>query len=179
MLASVLRYLMLLALVIWLGGIIFFGAVMAPVLFSVLPGTELSGNVVAGSLKILHAVGLTAGVIFLTNFFLSPGRLRRNRFARVVPILVLLMLLLTGISQFYVIPKMERLRPEMAGYTYTSPLPDLQRRAAEARQEFDSLHRWSTRIESTVLMLGLVVLAYFVPQYDSYRFVPPHSSQDA
>lgn len=161
MLSRILRYLMLLALVVWLGGIIFFGAVMAPVLFSVLPNTELAGNVVAPSLKILHAIGLTAGVIFLANFFLNPRRLTANRFTRLVPILVLLMLALTAISQFYVIPKMERLRPQIAGNTYTSPLPDREKEAQAARQEFDSLHHWSTRLESAVLILGLVALFYF------------------
>lgn len=148
MLSRILRYLMLLALVVWLGGIIFFGAVMAPVLFNVLPSTELAGNVIAPSLKILHAIGLTAGAIFVTNFFLTPGRVSRNRFARLVPIFVLVMLALTAISQFYVIPKMENLRPQMA--------------SADSRLEFDSLHHWSTRMESMVLILGLFALAYFV-----------------
>ena len=162
MLTRILRYLTLLAMVVWLGGIIFFGAVMAPVLFSVLPSTKLAGNVVAPALKILHAIGLTAGVIFLANFFLIPRRVPTNRFTRLVPILVLLMLVLTAISQFYVIPKMEGLRPQMAGYTYATPLPEREKQAQAARQEFDSLHHWSTRIESAVLILGLVGLAYFV-----------------
>lgn len=162
MLARILRYLMLLAMVVWLGGIIFFGAVMAPVLFSVLPSTELTGNVIAPALKILHAIGLTAGVIFLANFFLTPDRVPTNRFTRLVPILVVLMLVLTAISQFYVIPKMEKLRPQMAGYTYATPLPDREKEAQAARKEFDSLHHWSTRIENTVLIFGLIALFYFV-----------------
>jgi hypothetical protein len=156
MLFRILRYLMLLAMVVWLGGIIFFGAVMAPVLFSVLPNTELAGNVVAPSLKILHAIGLTAGLIFLANFFLTPRHVPTNRFTRLVPIFVLLMLALTAISQFYVIPKMDKLRPQLAGNTYITPS---DREAA--RQEFDGLHHWSTRIESVVLVLGLVALFYF------------------
>jgi hypothetical protein len=162
MLSRILRYLMLLALVVWLGGIIFFGAVMAPVLFNVLPSTELAGNVIAPSLKILHAIGLTAGVIFLVNFFLIPRRVAGNRFARLIPIFILVMLALTAISQFYVMPRMENLRPQMAGYTYATRLPDLERQSAAARHDFDSLHHWSTRIESTVLILGLFALAYFV-----------------
>ncbi|HEX5434805.1 MAG TPA: DUF4149 domain-containing protein, partial [Candidatus Angelobacter sp.] len=41
-----LRALMLLCLVVWLGGIIFFGFVLAPAVFAVLPTHELAGNVV-------------------------------------------------------------------------------------------------------------------------------------
>ena len=162
MLVRILRYLMLLGMVVWLGGIIFFGAVMAPVIFSVLPSTDLAGSVIGLSLRILHAIGLTAGVVFLAIFFVSWQRFPESRFTRIVPILVMVMLLLTAISQFYVIPKMEKLRAQMAGYTYATGLPDWEKKAEEARQSFDSLHHWSTRLEGTVLIFGLVVLGYFV-----------------
>ena len=176
--AQVVRYLMLLALVVWLGGIIFFGAVMAPVLFSVLPSPELAASVIGPSLTILHAMGLTAGVVFLTAIFVVRKRISRSLFTRSVPVLVLLMVLLTAMSQFYVLPKMEKLRPQMAGYIYTTPLPDREKQAEAARQEFDSLHHWSTRIEGTVLILGLIALAYFAPAYGFYSFVPRRLGED-
>ena len=169
---------MLLSLVVWLGGIVFFGAVMAPVLFSVLPSTELAASVIGPSLKILHAMGLTAGFVFLAAFFVVRQRISRSLFTRFVPVLVLQMVLLTAVSQFYVIRRMEKVRPQLAGYTYTTPLLDRGKKAEAARQEFDSLHRWSTRIEGTVLILGLIALAYFAPAYGFYSFVPRHSSED-
>ena len=43
---SFLRYLMLLSLVAWIGGLIFFAFVLAPTAFQVLPTTHLAGNVV-------------------------------------------------------------------------------------------------------------------------------------
>jgi hypothetical protein len=60
---------------------------------------------------------------------------------------------------------MEELRPIMETkpdfYTPIGrPIEDVQR-AKAARTQFDSLHHWSTRIESTVLILGLVALFYF------------------
>jgi hypothetical protein len=66
-------------------------------------------------------------------------------------ILVLTMLALTAISQFHIIPRMDTLRAttsEMASLPADSPI----------RQQFDSLHAWSTRLEGTVLLLGLIVL---------------------
>jgi len=47
---SFLRFLMLLSLVVWLGGLIFFSFVVAPTLFSVLPTRHLAGSVVSRSL---------------------------------------------------------------------------------------------------------------------------------
>src|SRR5215813_11109371 len=61
----ILRTLMLLALIVWIGGIIFFAFVVAPTLFTVLPTTQMAGDVVSVSLNRLHYIGLVAGVVFL------------------------------------------------------------------------------------------------------------------
>ena len=45
---------MLLSLVVWIGGLIFFAFVLAPTVFAVLPTRQLAGNVVNRSLGILH-----------------------------------------------------------------------------------------------------------------------------
>jgi hypothetical protein len=65
-------------------------------------------------------------------------------------VLVCLMLLLTLVSQFGIIPRMDSLRASM-GEIDAAPA-DLP-----ARVQFDVLHHWSTRLESGVLLLGLVV----------------------
>jgi uncharacterized membrane protein len=62
---SWLRALMLLALIVWIGGIIFFAFVLAPTVFTVLPTHELAGNVVNPSLRSLHRIGLISGALFL------------------------------------------------------------------------------------------------------------------
>ena len=54
---SILRALILLALIAWIGGIIFFAFVLAPTVFRVLP-VALAGNVVSPSLGILHWIGI-------------------------------------------------------------------------------------------------------------------------
>ncbi len=66
---SFVRFLMLLALVIWVGGIAFFAFVLAPTVFhpGILPSRQLAGQVVSRSLGILHWMGLGCGVVFLVT----------------------------------------------------------------------------------------------------------------
>src|ERR1035438_9435008 len=61
---SFVRYLMLLSLVIWIGGLIFFAFVLAPTVFAVLPTRQLAGNVVSRSLGIMHWMAIACGVLF-------------------------------------------------------------------------------------------------------------------
>ncbi|HMH00548.1 MAG TPA: DUF4149 domain-containing protein, partial [Terriglobales bacterium] len=65
-----LRYLMLLSLIVWLGGLIFFSFVVAPTVFSVLPTRHLAGSVVSRSLGALHWVGIVSGIVFLMTSML-------------------------------------------------------------------------------------------------------------
>ena len=51
---SFLRFLMMLSLVVWIGGLVFFAFVLAPTAFQVLPNTHLAGNVVGRALGKLH-----------------------------------------------------------------------------------------------------------------------------
>src|SRR5215831_4591971 len=141
-----LRTAMLLALVVWVGGIIFFAFVLAPTLFSVLPSTQMAGNVVSPALTRLHQFGLTAGLVLLAcSLAYDRQRLARFNLFTATNVLVVLMLALTAISQFGVTPRMRELR---AGPPATQ--------ATQA--EFDRLHAWSTRLEGGVLFLGLAVV---------------------
>jgi hypothetical protein len=146
-----LRFLMLLALADWVGALIFF-PVVAQISFSVLPSAQLAGMVVRNSLRQLHWMGFISGVVFIAASLaysrMMTGTVRAFRFSHV---LVILMLALTAISQFRIIPRMDAIRAvarEIASIPADSPL----------RTQFNSLHVWSTRIEETVLVLGLVVL---------------------
>ena len=56
---------MLLALITWIGGIIFFSFVLAPTVFTVLPTTKLAGDVVSVSLSKMHWMALVSGLLFL------------------------------------------------------------------------------------------------------------------
>jgi len=149
---ALLRYLMLLSLIVWIGGIIFFAAVVTRTAFSVLPTHHLAGNVVNRSLASLHWIGLVSGVIFLVSSLLY-SRLHQGS-ANLLAwrhILICAMLALTLISQFGVSPRMSRLRASMGDMDTVSA-------TNPARVEFNSLHGWSTRLESGVLLMGLVVV---------------------
>lgn len=138
---------MLLALVAWVGGIIFFAFVLAPTLFAVLP-VQWAGNVVSPSLSKLHWIGLVAGAVFLVcSLGYNWTKHRQLHLFGAAQVMILLMLILTAMSQFAITPRMRelRLRP-LSMYTNT------------ARAEFDRLHQWSTRTEAGVLLLGLIVV---------------------
>ena len=149
---NVLRFFMLLALVVWIGGIIFFAAVVAPTLFKVLPTHQLAGAVVTRSLGILHWMGIVCGIVFLVTSMLH-SYYARGAAHPLAPrhLLVYLMLALTVISQFVVSAKMLAMRTAM-GEIDLVPVTDARRIA------FNHLHAWSTRLESGVLICGLIVL---------------------
>lgn len=145
-----LRYLMLLALIVWIGGIFFFAFVLAPTAFSILPSKHLAGSVVGSSLKSLHWIGIVSGAVFL----IASSLYARSHGGTLQPfaprnLLILLMILLTLVSQFGIIPRMDALRASMPDDIDSVPNDD------SARMRFDSLHRTSTRVEGTVLLLGL------------------------
>jgi len=149
---SFLRYLMVLSLVVWLGGLIFFAFAVAPAAFAVLPTRHLAGNVVGRTLGALHWMGIIAGVIFLASSFLYSyvSRGTAHTFAA-RNILIVLMLVLTLVSQFGIIPRMDTLRASL-GEIDSVPANN------PARMQFDALHVWSTRLEGGVLLLGLVAV---------------------
>jgi uncharacterized membrane protein len=149
---SLLRFLMLLSLVVWLGGITFFAFVLAPTVFTVLPTRELAGTVVNRTLPALHWMGVASGIVFLGTS-MSYAAMTTGSAQALVPrhILVVLMLVLTLVSMLVVSSRMMVLRAEM-GVIDTVPQDDPR------RVEFNQLHHWSTRLEASVYLIGLVVL---------------------
>jgi uncharacterized membrane protein len=147
---SFLRYLMLLSLIFWLGGLIFLAFVVAPAAFSVLPTRHLAGNVVARSINGLHWIGLLAGVVYLFSSVLYTRAMSGSfRVLTARNVIIVFMLALTLISQFGIIPRMDTLRASI-GEIDSVPADN------PPRMQFDALHVWSTRVEGGVLLLGLV-----------------------
>src|SRR5258708_35478916 len=147
---SLLGLLMLFSLVVWIGGLIFFAFVLAATAFKVLPTTHLAGNVVGRALSQLHWIAIVSAIVFLTSSLLY-SRLTdgtANVFAA-RHILLCLMLALTLISQFGIIPRMDTLRASL-GDVSAMPIDNPQ------RIQFDLLHVSSLRVEVAGLLLGLV-----------------------
>jgi uncharacterized membrane protein len=149
---SVVRFLMLLSLVVWLGGLIFFAFVVAPTAFAVLPTRQLAGQIVSRSLQWLHWFGVVSGVVFLITSMVCAHAVDGSAqpFAA-RHVLVMLMIVLTLVSQLAISGKMLALRNEMQ---VIDNIPQDDPR----RVEFNRLHQWSTRLESTVLLFGLAAL---------------------
>jgi hypothetical protein len=151
---SFLRFLMLLSLVAWIGGLIFFAFVLAPTVFApgVLPNAHLAGNIVGRALGKLHWIAIVSGLVFLASSLLysriADGTAHVFALRHV---LICLMLGLTLLSQFWIIPRMDTLRAQVADFA-TVPLDN------PARVQFDALHAWSTRVEGAVLLLGLIAV---------------------
>jgi hypothetical protein len=148
---SFLRFLMLLSLIAWLGGLIFF-PVVAQTAFSVLPSRHLAGLVVGRSLSILHWMGIISGAVFLATSLLYSRLISGAAHAFAGRhLLICLMLALTLTSQFAIIPRMNTLRAAIPGEIDSVPAD------SPAHMQFDALHVWSTRLEGAVLLLGLLV----------------------
>lgn len=150
---SFLRFLMLLSLVCWVGGLIFFAFVVAPTAFAVLPTTHLAGNVVGRALGKLHWIGFISGIVYLVSSLLySRFTDGTAHIFAARHILLCLMLALILISQFGIIPRMDVLRASLGEEVRSVPLDN------PLRMQFDALHVWSTRVEGAVLLLGLVAV---------------------
>jgi Domain of unknown function (DUF4149) len=162
-----LRTLIWLALVVWIGGLLFFGAVVAPVAFGPLRamfpdpavGIGMAGIVVRDSLLRLHDIGIFCGIALAVLCVLE--RVTRATRRSIGPQLLLIgvMLGLTAYSQFSVIPRMDRLRVQ-AGPAIADPTS-----TNRARVDFDRLHNLSTSLEGVVLLAGLgLIILYSRPE---------------
>jgi uncharacterized membrane protein len=149
-----LRFLMLLALVVWLGGLIFFAFVVAPTVFSpgLLPTRHLAGGIVGRSLGALHWMGIVSGIVFLiASAIYNRVTVGNARPLATRHLLIALMVLLTVVSQFAISPRMHALRAQ-AGVIDNLPLD------SPLRMEFNRLHVWSEKFEQGIFLLGLAAL---------------------
>lgn len=146
---SAARIVRLLALTVWVGGIIFFAFVVAPVAFTVLPSTHIAGTVVAASLRALDEIGLVSALWLVIAIALLLWRATRRRLLTIQLILVLAMATATAAIQWSIIPRMERDRIA-AGGDIDAASPDNPNRL-----DFERLHPISEKLEGAALLLGL------------------------
>jgi hypothetical protein len=153
MMKTLFRTLILLSLIIWLGAEIFFPAVAAMTFGQLAPDTHAAGQIVGGLLRLLHWMGLACGVVLLALLALAPAwGIFRSRSVLSPMVVVLLMVGLTSYSQFGIIPAMERDRQAAGGVIDAVP------QSNPARIHFNSLHGRSTKVEGTVVLLGIALV---------------------
>jgi uncharacterized membrane protein len=135
-----------LSLSLWLGADAFLSFVVAPGAFAILGNRDAAGMMVGFALARLHFAGIFLGVVFLA------ARLVRTHdfgsFTSAAALCVVLMVLLTAVSQFTVSSRMEALKKDMVSVQNT---PETDPR----RLEFNRLHHRSVAFEGAVLLLGL------------------------
>lgn len=154
---TIFHFVAYLALGLWLGALVFFGLILAPVAFGQLPplfgyqpqGFHAAGVVVGGSLVRLHWMGLICGIVFLVAVLLA-----RPHYRTIIPqaVLVLAMLVLTAYSQFSIIPRMNTARDSVGGSIEAVPGNN------PGRVIFERLHKLSVDVEMTILFCGLGAL---------------------
>ena len=151
--STLLRAIEFLGLSLWLGSDVFLSFVVAPGAFRILASRDQAGAVVGHALWWMHFLGVAYGIVLLL------ARLLRTRsfasLAAPAALCVVLMILLTVVSQHAVSPKMAALRAQMGSIRATSSDSPLL-------AEFSRLHRISASLESGVLLAGIAAMYFMV-----------------
>jgi uncharacterized membrane protein len=150
-----LRTIEFLGLGCWLGSDVFLSFVVAPGAFSVLASRDQAGAIVGYSLTRMHWMGIVCGVVILLVRVLRI----RSLAGLMAPaaLCVMLMILLTVISQVAVSPKMAVLRVQMRSIEATAA-------GSPFLEEFARLHTVSVGLESGVLLAGMAALFWMVKE---------------
>lgn len=150
---TVLRALLYLALIVWLGAEIFFPVVAAVTFGTLQPDTHTAGTIVGELLRILHGIGLVSGLIALALLALAPAWAIYKPRAVLAPMaLIVLMLAFTVFSQYVIIPAMERDRISAGGSINAVDA------ANPSRVHFNKLHNRSEHVELVILLLGIATV---------------------
>ena len=151
---TLLRTLLYLALVVWLGAEIFFPIVAATTFGVLQPNTHTAGAIVGKLLRILHGMGLVSGMVALALLALAPAwNLYKPRTVLAPMVLLIAMIAGTVYSQFAIIPAMEMDRLAAGGAI------DAADATNPSRIHFQKLHQRSEQVEEAILLLGLATVA--------------------
>lgn len=154
------RYVYILALVVWLGGMVVAGAVVAPSVFGVLQewnaetGRVLAGRVFGEVLRRFHHVAYAAGALMLVTLTVQRLIGPRPRAYGVRAAIIAVMLGATLYSGLVVTPQIEGLQRTVEG-----PVNRL-REDDPRRHEFERLHGLSSTLLTAAAVGGLLVLAW-------------------
>jgi hypothetical protein len=160
--ATLLRSVRLLSIVLWEGGLLFFAFVLAPTAFGVLPSKHLAGLVVGGTLVELHHIGMVCGGLFLAATLLLPGT---RKLQAIQIALIVVMLAVTAYLQLNVVPAMERDRIQAGGDVDAAPPNN------PARLDFERLHPLSEKVEGIALFAGLGVVLLLAAEPSSSKAI--------
>jgi Domain of unknown function (DUF4149) len=137
----------LLAIVCWLGGMVFFTAILAPVVFKLLPIAD-AGKLVAGLFPRYYILGYIAGTIGLALAIYFTVERQPKLWWCLSALALAVALGLTIYAGAIVRPQVTAIRTVVEDQN-----PDPARKA-----EFDRLHRLSVMLNGGVMLLNLAAL---------------------
>ena len=141
-----LRYVYVLALAVWLGGMAVLGAVVAPATFQVLQATEpASGRLLAGAvfgavLLRFHYVAYASGALLLVTLAAMALLGPRPRGFAARSAIIAVMLGVALYSGYVVLPEVDSIQHAVGALPSSLPAEDAR------RIRFDALHQLSTRL---------------------------------
>jgi uncharacterized membrane protein len=143
---AVMRWLFLMALIVWLGGVIFFSFVVAPNVFRTFDA-PLGGRIVGTIFPTYYWLGYVCGATLLvaSMVFAAVGTARGWWGTSVL--LVAVMLGATLYAGLVIQPRATALRPQI----HEAAAPQ------SVKEEFDRLHRLAVTLNGVVLVCGIVV----------------------
>jgi hypothetical protein len=160
----VVRYLALAALVVWLGGMIVLGLLVAPSIFGVLQsatpdpaqGRMLAGATFGEILRRFHLLAYGCGGVLVACLLVMKlvGPPPQTFFPRLG--IVAVMLAIAVYSGVPVSREIESIQSQVAGPISALPQSDAR------RNRFDRLHGLSTTLMTINMGLGLVLLYWYV-----------------
>jgi hypothetical protein len=160
---TLLRTIVWLALVVWLGGLLFF-PITAWAAFSSIADTHAAGTIVAKCIDVLHHEGFIAGAVIVLllalSYFVRAFRLSTTSLGVIVTVL---MLACTAWSQYRIIPRMEQDRIAAGGAIDSVPATDPR------HVDFDRLHVISTHVEECVMLGGLILVFLLARDHSATR----------
>jgi uncharacterized membrane protein len=150
MMNVVLRFIYLLSIALWIGGIAFFSFMAAPSIFKVLPREE-AGRVVNDIFPKYYWQGLVCGAIALVT---SVALGIRDRWTMLLIVRTMTIgVMVIGILYAVVIlqPKIQAVKAQTTAFESLAPTDPL-------RLEFGRLHGRSFSVNAAVLLLGVIVV---------------------
>ncbi len=155
------------ALALALAPPIFFGAVVAPAVFRVLPTRDMAGALLSQILSRLCLMGEASfGVLFVTSWLLTredAAKVTRSLLTR-LPVLGFFAAL---VIRQLLIPPIDRIREEAPGLIDTLPAAD------PSRALLDRYHRLSTGLFSVEIAAALIILLMTARLLTQRRAAPP------
>lgn len=169
MLRIFLKILSLLLIGLWLGAAVFFSAAVAPNVFNVLRGAELSnagalaGSIVNRLLAIINQGGFEISLfVMIVSFFTARDQTPLRRIVQMISLAIMAMM--TGLGHWVIGARLAILRAEMQ-------LPIDQIVPTDPRRiEFDRLHRYSVVMLSIAIIAALLAFIFrSLPDPKSFR----------